>query len=80
MQGLRCHFISMSGKIPTNLEVTSRHDHKPLKVYSVFLIYFTEVYIYSIQFTVQPMETVLRKTRESTGSNCRNVRRRVRCQ
>ena len=28
----------------------------------------------------QPMETVLRKTRESTGVNCRNVRRRVRCQ
>ena len=30
--------------------------------------------------TTQPMETVLRKTRESTGVNCRNVRRRVRCQ
>ena len=29
---------------------------------------------------MQPMETVLRKTRESTGVNCRNVRRRVRCQ
>ena len=29
---------------------------------------------------IQPMETVLRKTRESTGVNCRNVRRRVRCQ
>ena len=28
----------------------------------------------------QPMETVLRKTRESTGVNCRNVRRRIRCQ
>ena len=29
---------------------------------------------------VQSMETVLRKTRKSTGVNCRNVRRRVRCQ
>ena len=29
---------------------------------------------------LQPMETVLRETRESTGVNCRNVRRRVRCQ
>ena len=28
----------------------------------------------------QLMETVLRKSRESTGVNCRNVRRRVRCQ
>ena len=26
MQGLRCHFISVSGKSPTKLEVTSRHD------------------------------------------------------
>ena len=26
MQGLRCHFISMSGKSPTKLEVMSRHD------------------------------------------------------
>ena len=26
MQGLRCHFISMSGKSPTKLEVTSQHD------------------------------------------------------
>ena len=26
MQGLRCHFILMSGKSPTKLEVTSRHD------------------------------------------------------
>ena len=31
-------------------------------------------------YSLQPMETVLRKTRESTGVNCRNVRRRVRCQ
>ena len=31
-------------------------------------------------YLYQPMETVLRKTRESTGVNCRNVRRRVRCQ
>ena len=34
----------------------------------------------SLYATFQPMETVLRKTRESTGVNCRNVRRRVRCQ
>ena len=34
-------------------------------------------YISSLHW--QPMETVLRKTRESTGVNCRNVRRRVRC-
>ena len=27
----------------------------------------------------QPMETVLRKPKESTGVNCRNVRRRGRC-
>ena len=26
MQGLRCHFISVSGKSPTKLEVKSRHD------------------------------------------------------
>ena len=26
-QDLRCHFILMSGKSPTKLEVTSRHDH-----------------------------------------------------
>ena len=30
MQGLRCHFISLSGKSPTKLEVTSRHDHSCL--------------------------------------------------
>ena len=28
---------------------------------------------------LQPLETVLRKTRELTGVNCRNVRRRIRC-
>ena len=27
MQGWRCHFISMSGKSPTKLEVASQHDH-----------------------------------------------------
>ena len=27
MQDLRCHFISMSGKSATKLEVTSRHDN-----------------------------------------------------
>ena len=30
VQGLRCHFISMSGKSPMKLEVTSRHDHSCL--------------------------------------------------
>ena len=30
MQGLRCHFISMSGKSPSKLEVTCRHDHSCL--------------------------------------------------
>ena len=30
MQGLRCYFISMSGKSPTKFEVTSRHDHSCL--------------------------------------------------
>ena len=30
MQGLRCHFISMLGKSPTQLKVTSRHDHSCL--------------------------------------------------
>ena len=30
VQGLRCHFISMPGKIPMKLEVTSRHDHSCL--------------------------------------------------
>ena len=30
MQGLRCHFISMSSKSPTKLKVTSRHDHSCL--------------------------------------------------
>ena len=30
MQGLRCHFISMPGKSPMKLEVTSRHDHSCL--------------------------------------------------
>ena len=34
----------------------------------------------NLLYTYQPMETVLRKTRESTGVNCRNVCRRVRCQ
>ena len=30
VQGLRCHFISMAGKSPMKLEVTSRHDHSCL--------------------------------------------------
>ena len=30
VQGLRCHFISMPGKSPMKLEVTSRHDHSCL--------------------------------------------------
>ena len=30
VQGLRCHFISMPGKSPMKLEVTSRHDHNCL--------------------------------------------------
>ena len=30
MQGLRCHFISMSDIRPTKLEVISRHDHSCL--------------------------------------------------
>ena len=30
VQGLRCHFISMPGKSPIKLEVTSRHDHSCL--------------------------------------------------
>ena len=30
VQGLRCHFISMPGKSPMKLEVTSRHDHRCL--------------------------------------------------
>ena len=30
MQGLRCHFILMSGKSPIKLEVTSQHDHSCL--------------------------------------------------
>ena len=30
MQGLMCHFISMSGKSPTKLEMTSRHNHSCL--------------------------------------------------
>ena len=30
VQGLRCHLISMSGKSPMKLEVTSRHDHSCL--------------------------------------------------
>ena len=30
MLGLRCHFISLSGKSPTKLEVTSRQDHSCL--------------------------------------------------
>ena len=30
MQGLRCHFISMSAKSPTKLKVMSRHDHSCL--------------------------------------------------
>ena len=30
MLGLRCHFISMPGKSPMKLEVTSRHDHSCL--------------------------------------------------
>ena len=30
VQGLRCHFTSMSGKSPMKLEVTSRHDHSCL--------------------------------------------------
>ena len=30
MQGLRCHFISMLGKSPTKLDVTSRYDHSCL--------------------------------------------------
>ena len=30
MQGLRCHFISVSGKSPIKLEVTSRYDHSCL--------------------------------------------------
>ena len=31
MQGLRCHFISMSGKSPTKSEMTSRHYHSCLQ-------------------------------------------------
>ena len=30
VQCLRCHFISMPGKSPMKLEVTSRHDHSCL--------------------------------------------------
>ena len=30
VQGLRCHFISMRGKSPMKLEVTSRYDHSCL--------------------------------------------------
>ena len=30
MQGLKCHFISLSGKSLTKLVVTSRHDHSCL--------------------------------------------------
>ena len=30
VQGLRCHFISMQGKSPMKLEVTSRHDYSCL--------------------------------------------------
>ena len=30
VQGLRCHFISMPGKSPMKLEVTSRNDHSCL--------------------------------------------------
>ena len=30
VQGLRCHFISMPGKSPMKLEVTSRYDHSCL--------------------------------------------------
>ena len=30
VQGLRCHFISIPGKSPMKLEVTSRHDHSCL--------------------------------------------------
>ena len=30
VQGLRCHLISMPGKSPMKLEVTSRHDHSCL--------------------------------------------------
>ena len=30
VQGLRCHFISMPGKSPMKLEVTSGHDHSCL--------------------------------------------------
>ena len=30
MQGLRCHFMSVSDKSPTKLEVTSRHAHSCL--------------------------------------------------
>ena len=30
VQGLRCHFISMLGKSPMKLEVTSPHDHSCL--------------------------------------------------
>ena len=30
VQGLRCNFISMPGKSPMKLEVTSRHDHSCL--------------------------------------------------
>ena len=33
MQDLRCHYISMSGKSPTKLEVTSRHDNTHVAVY-----------------------------------------------
>ena len=49
-------------------------------------IFMTLCNVRAVKFRVltlqrcQPMETVLRKTRESTGVNCRNVRRRVRCQ
>ena len=30
VQGFRCHFISMPGKSPMKLELTSRHDHSCL--------------------------------------------------